>query len=364
VRLGGDPVLTAVRAYGEWGLPYAAGRFALMHRESLTQLSPWFAGAAAVLAAFAAFESFTSINLWETIAPRDDRVAFQRSLRYGVAYRANGTTRHAIFLGVVLLTMIPWAVAMIDNVQRSRDQKLGRSSLLLLTIVGVFATVSRGPIMAVPLIGLLVACWISKWTRIVTAGLAVAAVLIVSSFPEQTLSILETNPDEKALATVVVLDEDSEAMVQSATRNRLLVVQIYGPLVIKGGLFGYGSVASHGFPPENLPGLPTDPAVLSQIGIVDNTFIGMGLRFGIVGLALLVSCFVIAASTAFFSAADASTFFYPHTGLTSAAFGAAVIAVGLELTTVYFDQDHAFWVMFLFGAISGLQICTKTAPDY
>ncbi|TWU67424.1 O-Antigen ligase [Crateriforma conspicua] len=365
---GAPPLMTAAAAYGEWGLPYAAGRFASMHRSSLRNLSPWFAGVAIVLAAAAVFEAMTNINVWETlIATRDDRVDFARRLRYGIAYRANGPTRHCIFLGVILLTLVPWAASLLDRFQSStdsdRNKRVAGTLALIALFLGIVATMSRGPILASVVVAVIVASMANRIVRYVAlAGLCVVVAAAVIA-PERVMQGLESRPDQPVESRIVVLDESEEAVIQSSARNRWLVMKIYGPLVIKGGLMGYGTEDSSGFPPRNLPGLTSDPAVLRQIGIVDNTFIGIGLRFGLVGVVLLVLLFVVAAATAQRISGDASTYFFPNSALTFWTIAAVVIGLALQLCTVYFDRDHGFWVLFLLGVVSGLSVATKTLDD-
>ena len=363
VHYGGPFTLTSFTSYGEWGLPYVAGRFAFQERGSLHRLAPFFAVAAVLISVLTVVETLTAINVWEWISPRDDRVWFLRVQRYGLLYRSSGPTRHAIFLGVILLTMIPFVFAVFDSSKADKQRRRISLAAIAILAAGILATASRGPVLAGILVVIGSLAYRYTIARNVTGVAAAVLAAVVFLFPNQMLELLEANPLGRGHSNVVQLKEGQEAEIHTGTRNRLMLFKVYGPLVVKGGLIGYGSEASRGFPPNNIPGLPEDPAVRERVGIVDNTFIGMGLRFGMVGLAILVACFVSTIVTTIMMVPQASTYFYPHSSLTIVVFAATIAAVGLELLTVYFDHDHGFWVLFAMGVVAGLKVSTRSDQD-
>ncbi|TWT89270.1 hypothetical protein Pla100_55870 [Neorhodopirellula pilleata] len=111
VYYGGNPFAVAAQAYGQWMLPYASGRYAFVHAGSLEKLSPVFVLVAAIISIGAIFESVSGTNVWEwLLTEMDDKVNRPSGLRYDWLYRAAGPVRHPIFLGIALLSLLPFVV--------------------------------------------------------------------------------------------------------------------------------------------------------------------------------------------------------------------------------------------------------------
>ncbi len=155
-------------------------------------------------------------------------------------------------------------------------------------IAGIVATVSRGPLLGMLLAAVVSIIIVWPWTFKWFAGLTTFVLIIVFTFWEQTIAWVEsTQTTSQVRVQVVEVDGEYEAF--SGSRNRLLVWQIYGPLVLKGGPLGYGTEAVSSFPP-NIPGLPTSAKARETLGIVDNSYLLIGLRFGWIGLGCLCHC--------------------------------------------------------------------------
>lgn len=357
---GEQPLSVAAQAYGQWMLPYAAGRYAFLHRSSLLKLGPVFAIAGTIISLLCIAEAWTGTNLWETVfTPRDELVTFKGQLRYGIAYRACGPTRHAILLSIAALTLIPYAVSM---TQKGIDwfPKLGKwnqwlgTVLLVVLVLGMASSISRGPVLTLVLATCLAIAWLYRpaaWA--VFALLAVSTVWIASDW-DGFIRLLETDEKQYQRSAIVQVDGRKDPVIQSGTRNRLNILHVYGPIFVKGGALGYGSTASSGFPPRNLPGLPTDPVDRRRIKIVDNAFLNIGLAFGWVGLVLLSGLFIAAATTAFQLSRRASTYFFPLDQRYFIATATLTIAFLFEIATVFWSYDYAFWILYMFGSIAGL----------
>ncbi|MCC9642358.1 O-antigen ligase family protein [Rhodopirellula sp. JC740] len=366
---GEQPLAVAAQAYGQWMLPYAAGRYAFLHRNSLLKLGPVFAIAGAIISLLCVAEACSGTNIWETaFAPRDELVTFKGQLRYGIAYRACGPTRHAIFLSNVLLTLIPFAILL---TQREIDwyPKLRRWNRLLgfaitaILIAGIASSLSRGPLLTLCLAGCLSLAWLYRPAAWTLLGASLIAAILVAANWNGFLRLLESDADEHKRAAVLVVDDQEEAVVYTGTRNRLVNLQVYVPIFLDGGPLGYGTVNSTGFPPANLPGLPTDPKVRKRLGIVDNAFLNNGLRFGWIGLLLFSGLFIAATTTAFQLSSRASTYFFPLDQRYFIAVATLTIAFLFEIATVFWSYDYAFWVLLGFGLIAGLSSQLKR-PDF
>ncbi|EGF25679.1 O-antigen ligase family protein [Rhodopirellula baltica] len=354
---GEQPLAVAAQAYGQWMLPYAAGRYAFLHRDGLLKLAPVFSIIGAVISLLCIAEAWTGINLWEAaFSPRDELVTFGGRLRYDIAYRACGPTRHAIFLSNVLLTMVPFAILMTQREiawipRLSKWNRWIGSILLTVLLLGVASSLSRGPIVTLILAGGLALAW---HYRPAAWGLSVVVIVLaglVASNWDGFLRLLESDANEHKRAAVLVVDD--QQVVYTGTRNRLVNLQVYVPILIEGGPLGYGTISSTGFPPANLPGLPTDPKVRKRLGIVDNAFLNNGLRFGWVGLVLFAGLFIAAATTAFQLSRRASTYFFPLDQRYFIATATLTLAFLFEIATVFWSYDYALWIIFGFGVLSG-----------
>lgn len=353
VSHGASLLPTLAQAYGEWGIPYAAGRYAVMHRESLAKLSPWFVGAGVIVAALAIFESITNFNFWTDIfTDRDDLVSFTGEWkRYDIAYRAGGPTRHPIFLGVVLMLLIPWTMALIDTA-KSGLQKYGFAALgLVVLLLGIAATISRGPLIGV-LVAIVFALAVQfrtvRWGFI--ALLVVAAIIGTLQFERISAFVASTDGSERS----GIVEVDGEAQIQSSSRNRLNLIRLYGPLAVDGGMLGYGTKATDSFPPT-IPGIASN----EKISIVDNSFILVGLRFGWIGCFVLVAMFLVSIVTMLNLRRLASTVLHPNGALLVTAFAAILVGVAIELLTVFWSFELAFWTIFTFGICAGSASLTK-----
>lgn len=356
VHHGAGALETSARSYGEWIIPYVAGRYAVYHRGALALMAPWFVSVAAVIAFAAVFESVFDINLWETLFTEvDDLVKRVSGKRYNLAYRAIGPTRHPIFLGVLFLLLAPWSIVCLESTS-SRSVRASAIAAAFLSVLGILATVSRGPLLAlVPAIGFAVAIHY-RWTRWIVCGFAVVLASVVVLHWDQALDLVAHNINENRKQIVEV---NGEEKVYDAARNRIYVYEIYGPFVVEGGPLGYGTRQSAGFPP-GIPGIPSHVRNHDQLRLVDNSFLLIGLRFGWVGVFLLAGLFSSAIVTALSLRRTASTFLQPAGPLSVTAFSASMLAVALEVSTVFFSYDFAFWVLFHCGLISGLASYSKS----
>ncbi|MEL7264866.1 MAG: hypothetical protein AAFP69_08685, partial [Planctomycetota bacterium] len=122
---GANLVSSAAASYAEWGIPFAAGRYAMVHRGSAQRFAPWIVGIGVVIAVLAIFESATSVNIWDVLCQIDDEVFRPTDKRYGLAYRACGPMRHPLFLASLFLFILPWAWAQYHR------QDIGRQKILI-----------------------------------------------------------------------------------------------------------------------------------------------------------------------------------------------------------------------------------------
>ena len=345
------------RAYGEWVLPYAAGRFAMMHRGSILRLSPWFVGVASIIGLACVFESIADANLWSLFFTEvTDRVTRPQTARFGSFMRAIGPAQHPIFLAVMLMSLVPWCWFCAVSPDASRRRRVAGIVGMAAIVLGIMASGSRGPVLAIVLaipFGLSVRFRAARWTF--SAVAIVGAVLLALNL-QTALDWLDDASLKKSRGEVVVIDGESE--VYTGTRNRLYVAKVYVPLMLRGGPLGYGTRNVTGFPP-NLPGLPSDAATRERLGIVDNSFVLVGLRFGWIGFALLIALVSVSLVLSLTMQRTIETAQGEGTSMFALGLACTIVAITVELMTVFFHYDMAFWVLFLCGTVAGLRAYTK-----
>ena len=342
---------TLLRAIGEWSVPYLAGRCSVLFQGGVIWLAPWFSASAIVIGLGALIESLVGVNLWEfAFGEVDDLVQRSRELRYGILYRAAGPTRHPIFLAIVLMLLVPWSVAQAEQGASWWSRLMGWVAMVMI-VIGMAATVSRGPLIGLALAGVIASSLRWPRTRLYFAMLGIAAAALVALFGSQLRDWVEKTDSAGGRGTLVEVDD--EVRVYTGTRNRLMVLEIYGPLVVRGGLFGYGTAAVSSFPP-NIPGLPKSAQAAETLGIVDNSYLLFGLRFGWIGLSLLVTLLVGAISMAIARRRSAGLVFYPYGAAFATALASILTGVALEIATVFFSYEFAYWILFHCGVSAGL----------
>jgi MFS family permease len=296
-------------------------------------------------------EALTGNNFWEGMFGKvDDLVKVPTGQRYDFLHRAMGATRHPIFFAIVMMLLVPWSVALLRD-QRQREWRYLGWAGLGGAIIAMLATLSRGPLLGLVLAGMVAASFYSLWARRAFA-VAAAAGLLAAVFGWSTLIELLDRTDRHDQTSGVV-EVDGEFEHHSGSRNRLFVVRIYGPLVLRGGAFGFGTPAVSSFPPK-IPGLPASARSREVLGIVDNSFILIGLRFGIVGLGLLVLLLGSTIYYAFLLARQMSLVTYPNGSGFLVALASILIGVSAEILTVFSSYEFFFWILFTCGVVSGL----------
>ena len=351
----GQPLRFAVQAYGQWMFPYAAGRYAFLHPGALTKLSPVFVMVAVVVSIAAVVESLTLFNLWEWVfCEVDDNVTRSKSLRYGLLYRAIGPVRNPIFLGIILCSWFPYAIDMTSRTADATRWKFAGYAGIITMGLGVVSTVSRGPLFCIPLAFLFALTIVNRPIRWILLIVILCGGMFIATKPDTVMSYLEADADEHTRSNIFQVNETDAPEIHTGTRARLLIPRVYFPIMMDGGPMGYGSVDSSGFPPNNLPGLPTDPAARHRLRNVDNSYLNVGLAFGWVGLAFFVSVLIAAVHLSLSLVAVASTYLYPSDQRVMLAFASILFALMLEIGTVFWCYDYSFWILFLVGVVAGL----------
>jgi hypothetical protein len=250
----------------------------------------------------------------------------------------------------LFLLLIPWTIALLERGETGRARAMGWFAFAM-ALVGIASTVSRGPLVA-----LVIAAAFAMslhWPRL-QPFLGVTAIVVflsVTFYGEQLASLIEKTDSTGGRGKLVNVDD--KAVVYTGTRNRLLVWDVYGPLVVRGGLFGYGTQAVDSFPP-NIPGLPKAARAAETLKIVDNSYLLIGLRFGWIGLSLFILLVGGALLMVINRRRAAGLIFYPYGDAFLTALAGILAGVLFEIATVYFSYEFGYWLIYTCGMGAGL----------
>ena len=331
-------------AYGEWVLPYVAGRFAVKSNKDVGFIAPWILGVLLTLSLASVYECLSGFNLFEYIfGNRPVELAGRNAQRLGFK-RAFGPTNHPIYFGMLLAVLTPWLVSFW---QLSRTYAFRSLAFIAgaISLAGTVGTVSRTPILTVlgSAIGLLAVRFRAiRWPMLITTIAAVTGFLLFPDKITDTVSQWSGGGDR-----LRVIEVDGNETEFSSSRSRLVLITAYSKALIKGGLTGYGSEAVSQFPPK-IPYMQ-GKAEASEILAVDNAYILMMLRFGWLG----AGCFVLTFITAIFSAAVL------HNNKPDDLFPAAAASMLFVVSTfsfflVWMSYDFGFEILWTCGILSGL----------
>ncbi|HQZ63451.1 MAG TPA: O-antigen ligase family protein [Planctomycetaceae bacterium] len=343
-------VMIPFRAYGEWVLPYVAGRFAIQDCDDLKAIVPWVVSVLVVLSVCGLVESLSGINVLEAIVgdrPLDDG-AGRHSSRFGLK-RAFGNAIHPIFFANQLLLLVPWCFGLIQKGSERKLQVFGGLALLV-AFLGICSSVSRGPVMAFLImfgVMALIRFKILRWA--IAIGLT-AVVAVICFFPTASMDFLAENLGGETLGDRKTLVEiEGEAVEYTGTNSRLLIFEAYGAALRHAGLTGYGTKLTTGFPP-NIPYLQVSRHSVQRLKYVDNAYVFITLRFGFLGL----GTFTLLLLSGIYTAACLVKRF-PQDPFFPAVCG-SFTGFALVLMTVWFCYDFGFIALWMLGILAGCAI--------
>ncbi len=331
-------------AYGEWVLPYVAGRFAVKSNKDVGFIAPWILGVLLTLSLASVYECLSGFNLFEYIfGNRPVELAGRNAQRLGFK-RAFGPTNHPIYFGMLLAVLTPWIIGFWQQ-YKTHKVTIVACIATLVSLAGATGTISRTPILTIlaSAAGLLFVRFRAiRWLAVVVAVATVTGVVLFPNQVTDTASQWTGGGDR-----LRVIEVDGKETEFSSSRSRLVLITAYSKALIKGGLTGYGSEAVSKFPPK-IPYMQ-GKAEVSEILAVDNAYILTMLRFGWLGAGGLVLIF----ATAIFSAAVL------HKNKPDDLFPAATasmlfVASTFSFLLVWMSYDFGFEILWTCGILSGL----------
>jgi hypothetical protein len=249
-------------------LPYYVLSRTLKHVDAFRQVLAAFLLAAVMLAAFAVFESVRHWNLYSAvIIALDPKMGYGAYLGREGLLRASASTGHAIALGYVMAVAVGFYLYWQDDVRDKLIRRIGWLGLL----AGLIVPLSRGPwVGAAVIILMYLATGRAAFKRLMLLALGGVVVLPFVSILPGGQRILEFLP---FIGTV----EKDNIDYRGRLIDNALIVSERNP--------GLGSVDY-----QTTPGME---AMRQGQGIIDivNTYSGVALAYGLVGLSLFVGFF-------------------------------------------------------------------------
>ena len=343
--VSGATAVLPFRAYGEWVLPYVAGRFAISNRNDLKWIAPWVIGVVVFLSLMSCIESLSKINLFETVfGNRPVEMANRDAMRLGFK-RAFGPAMHSIFFGVMIAVLVPWLTCGWEQISL-RNARWMAALAGLIALAGAFFTMSRTPVVSLLLWGMLTSALRFKVLRWPIGLFLLITIVVFAVFPYELTDMVSrlTGGNER----VRVIEIDGEAVISSSSRSRLHYFGIYAESLVKAGLFGFGTEATSGFPLQ-IPGMQGEYKSANLFRPVDNGYILTTLRLGWVGGGSLLILFLTAIWTGF------SLYFErPDQLLPGAIACLLLVFAGFSLLLVFMNYDFGLLVLWNIGILSGL----------
>jgi hypothetical protein len=211
---------TPVKAYGQWILPNVAGRFAMRDSDDLKTLAPWVVGVLVALSLCGLFESGSKVNPIEFLFGNRPVDGFLRNASRLGLKRAFGNTMRPVFFGILLLVLPPWCWALMRSSISGAGRAIGVAAFLTV-IGGICSTVSRGPVLALAIVLLVMgALWLRR-LRWPMALATISSIAVLAVFPTQMLNLLEVVVNEEDRKSLVEMD--GQTAEYSSARSRLLI---------------------------------------------------------------------------------------------------------------------------------------------
>jgi hypothetical protein len=345
-----------LRAYGEWAVPYLAGRLAIQRIDDARGLLPVVLVVSLILGILSAVETLTGVNLHELAFGDRPVDQFPRDASRLGWKRAFGPTMHPIYFGTLQVLLFGWTLYAASRARRRRGPRWWRATPWI-AAAGVFFTISRAPLLAIGVILYGTAFLTApRFRSILTAVLVVAAIGAIAARQPLLDAIHLWGGDrpivKKTARTITIGDEERPV---SSVMTRVYFFEVYGLAMRRAGWLGFGTERTTGFPPR-VPIGPQHAETLEQVWTVDNAYILLVLRFGYAGCTVF-SAF-LAAALCKLAWRGGQPLVPGQSYLASAA--AALFAGLLLLSTVWMPHDFGFWLLWSIGAASGLDFSTPS----
>ena len=337
------------RIYGEWMVPYLAGRVSIIHWDHVRSLTPVAIFVVVVLVLFAACESCLHWRPYEHLFGAAEVDGPPGNLfRWGLL-RAYGPTKNPIYFGELLLLLAPWTIFAAVLAWRKAGPRNWAAAPLLI-VAGMLFSGSRGPLLAlVPFCYVMALIHLPQWRRTFIVGGVILALLAAVNFNRVVHAVTSWGEKKVRTPSAGTISIDGDDREYSSAFHRLYLWDVYKTAMLRAGWLGFGTECTTGFPPR-VPIGPEQVETLKTLWCVDCHYVLMILRFGYLGVVCLVLCGLAAARTYWKLAEQESL----RRRIYSEAMCGAVVATMCVLFTVWMPHDFGFWYLWTMAAGAGL----------
>lgn len=345
------------RIYGEWMVPYLAGRVAIIHWDHVRSLTPVAIFVIVVLVLLAACESLFHWRPYESLFGAAETDGPPSNLvRWGML-RAYGPTKNPIYFGTLLLLLTPWMIHAAVLAWRNAGPRIWLGAPLL-TVVGMLFTGSRGPLLAiVPLCYTMALIHLPQWRRTLIVSGIILALLVAVNFSRVVHAVTTWGEKNVRAPSTDTINISGGEVEYSSDMHRLLLWDVYSTAMLRAGWFGFGTDRTTGFPPR-VPIGPEKVETLKKLWCVDSEYVLMILRFGYLGVICLVLSGLAAARTYWKLSRQESL----RRRIYAESMCGTIIGTMCVLFTVWMPHDYGFWLLWTMAAGAGLYAHSERKP--
>ncbi len=342
-------------AYGEWFVPFLLGRLSFCQARDMRLLARVAMIIGVFLSLAAVVESSIHINLFESLFGERHSDMPKYLPRFGWQ-RAFGPTENPIFLGALLVVLLPWTIFF--ALHSARLGKVWPIPMIALHLLGILATVSRAPILSVAIIPVVASflLW-SRW-RIPIASVAVAlSILAILNWSMLKQELIDLGGENARSAGQMIM-VDGQAIEYSNVDHRFLLWRVYWKAIEGAGVLGYGTDRTSTFPPNVPIDGKSDLKALENLWCIDNQFLLLILRFGFCGMLLWVWLLVMTAITfgnLSQQPSDVSLLYCMLCG--------TMVSIGFIQMTVWMPIDYGFALTWTMGLAAGAAVIHPSPRD-
>ncbi|MDX2036737.1 MAG: hypothetical protein SFX72_08800 [Isosphaeraceae bacterium] len=331
-----------------WLFPYVVGRVFFATGEDLHKSIPIFAKIGSAAAIYAVIEGLIKINLinkalGKTFGLLESGEGYRMGLK-----RSQGAQDHPIFMGLVLLMMLPWAFEASRLARRAEGPRWWKTVPWLVG-AALFTTVSRGPQLSALVTTYLAIFFRNPKKRILLVMLAVLIGLAAYSAQAAILAI-SAQISKEADEPVKIIEINGEEEEYTGTRHRMLLFKAYSEYLETAGLWGFGQAMSK---------VQLEERIALRFSSIDSTWVMLFLQRGYAGVSAFILLTVISFMNALWVAWPARR---PHAPFCGAMVGALLMMV-FGLFTSWFSPDYGAVYLFTTGICARLPYLQFQEPS-
>ncbi len=337
---------SAVIRYTIHFAPYLLGRVYLTQLDDFPQCFKPMVAVLSIASVVVLIETITGINVIRTVfATVGIGSAGWSSRRWGL-FRSRGTCDSPPTMGTLLILMLPWASTAYGWAKAGFGPRWYRWPFWL-NIMAVVGTLSRGPLLAMGLFFYINYSWYRR-LRVPLIAASLIGVLTLSLFQSSIADVAAALVGEATGEETTFKEINGKQYAYNGSRHRMLQWLFYRDAIATAGLFGHGR--SYMF--------LVDHPSLQTFQSMDCHYLFLIVLKGYAGLILFL---LVTLAGLYNMGKIAWHRDHPLTNMAVFSFG-ALLAVALNLYTVYLEDTVGFAYFFLIGLSANLR-CLPVEPE-